>query len=1091
MADNTKKVNWYDRQRVDKEDMDVEQSYNNNRIANIFNRALGNGVISGLAVSDDSEIINQNAQDSFYDTFLDTVGNRIIQIFKASSNNLQQLIVYGQRNGSAGNVLFSIYSLTDPTNPNSGISALVGQKVEPHTVFPLVAGEATVGFAGVAALTTAGSLTVDNYYALVVERDSAFGSIDLYYTTTNPYADGHIVEYDVGTGLFTTRATWDIYFKLYSDCVQISSGYGYQLGNPIEVPACQYKVNLADTSGITNYICIKYYQILTDYETHPRTGQLVPSRQQDYFQVVIRTNAGDIASDELLLATVAHGGAWPLTVVDARIFVPSNATIWDAYTNKNVILIGQTVNPALIIKDCVYFNSTTSRWEKANFTHIPQGVYTASGEIILEGYKSALSGLLAGTDYYMDATGNLTTTQTHIKIGYALSATELLIKIEYDFSIQNIDDVYKEFYFYGLANTWKLLTLTNLYNQYFIRSTWVVSGNLNTARYGLAGVGTQNSAVCFGGFVAAVSAITEKFYGSTWETSGNLNTARTYIAGVGVQNAVLSFGGSTGVASDVTEKFDGTTWAVDVGWVLNTARYGLAGSGIQNAALSFGGDGPSAVTESFDGATWTAGNNLNTARVELAGSGTQNATLSFGGNSGAVSAATEKFNGFVWLVSNNLNTARWRLGGSGTQNSALSFGGDTAAGGGTNSAVSEKFNGNVWLALNNINTARRRLGGTGSQNVALNFGGYAGANSNQTEKFIGVAPLELFGINKNDDIFNEYKTDSHISFGIHVPSILTCELRLKPNSGLLPEEQRDLIDLNKLDYGDGIWTVSGNLNTARHGLGNAGTQNSALSFGGYDGDATVITEQFNNTIWTTDGGWNLNVARYFHGGCGVQEAALAFGGYPTGNGLASEITSTEKFSNAVWNMSADLNVARYQLAGSGVQNAALSFGGGIGAVPDNTTEKFNGIAWAVLGLTLLARQVMGAIGPNNATLSFGGHAGAVRSETQKFNGLTWTYSGPLNTARSGLAGSGTQNAALGFGGFVAAVSALTEKFNSITWLTSSNLNTARQYIAGSGTQNAALSFGGNSGVVSTVTEKFNTELTLPFTGLVMANILNQ
>lgn len=429
MADNTKNVYWYDRQRVDVNDMDVERDYMSNRIGNIFNRSLGDGVISGLAVSDDSEIINQNAQDAFYDIFLDTVGNRIIQIFKASSNNLQQLIVYGQRNGSAGNVLFSIYSLTDPTNPNSGISALVGQKVEPHTVFPLVAGEATVGFAGVAALTTAGSLTVDNYYALVIERDSAFGSIDLYYTTTNPYADGHIVEYDAGTGLFTTRATWDIYFKLYSDCVQISSGYAYQLGNPIEVPAYQYKVNLVDTSGVQNYICLKYYQILTDYETHPRTGQLVPSREQDYFQIVIRTNAGDIASDELLIAQVAHGGAWPLTVTDQRVFIPSDSTLWDSYTNKNVVLTGQTVDPALVVKDCVYYNTATSRWEKASFTNIPQGVYTASGEVTLFGQKTGLVGLTVG-DIYMDINGNLTNTQTHIKIGYAINTTILLIDID-------------------------------------------------------------------------------------------------------------------------------------------------------------------------------------------------------------------------------------------------------------------------------------------------------------------------------------------------------------------------------------------------------------------------------------------------------------------------------------------------------------------------------------------------------------------------------------------------------------------------------------------------------------------------------------
>jgi hypothetical protein len=230
-----------------------------------------------------------------------------------------------------------------------------------------------------------------------------------------------------------------------------------------------------------------------------------------------------------------------------------------------------------------------------------------------------------------------------------------------------------------------------------------------------------------------------------WASSGNLNTARRHLAGSGTQNAALSFGGTTGSYSATTEKFNGSTWSSTGN--LNTARYGLAGSGTQNAALSFGGitSSYSAVTEKFNGTSWSSTGNLNTARSYLAGSGTQNAALSFGGTTGSSSAVTEKFNGSTWSSTGNLNTARRSLAGSGTQNAALSFGGDTGAS--SESAVTEKFNGSTWTASGNLNTARYRLAGSGTQNAALNFGGYVGSYSAVTEKRIAtqVPSVYIFG----------------------------------------------------------------------------------------------------------------------------------------------------------------------------------------------------------------------------------------------------------------------------------------------------------------------------------------------------------
>ena len=55
--------------------------------------------------------------------------------------------------------------------------------------------------------------------------------------------------------------------------------------------------------------------------------------------------------------------------------------------------------------------------------------------------------------------------------------------------------------------------------------------------------------------------------------------------------------------------------------------------------------------------SWATGNSLNTARTGIAGAGTQTAALGFGGTP-PVSALTEAYNGTSWTEVNDLNTAR-------------------------------------------------------------------------------------------------------------------------------------------------------------------------------------------------------------------------------------------------------------------------------------------------------------------------------------------------------------------------------------------------------------------------------------------------
>jgi hypothetical protein len=269
-------------------------------------------------------------------------------------------------------------------------------------------------------------------------------------------------------------------------------------------------------------------------------------------------------------------------------------------------------------------------------------------------------------------------------------------------------------------------------------SVWVNNPNgLLTGRESLAGCGTQNAGLSFGGYNSDKLAITEKFNSTTWSTTGSLNNARYRLAGCGTQGAGLSFGGSTGSILPYTEKFNGSSWTTSAD--LNRSVRSLAGCGTQTAGLAFGGTADASslnITEKFNGTTWSTTGVLNTARESLAGCGTQNAGLSFGGyKSASYQAITEKFNGTTWSTTGVLNTARESLAGCGTQGAGLSFGGST----GSILPYTEKFNGTTWSTTGSLNNARYRLAGCGTQSAALSFGGSSNSSTyiGITEKFFG------------------------------------------------------------------------------------------------------------------------------------------------------------------------------------------------------------------------------------------------------------------------------------------------------------------------------------------------------------------
>jgi hypothetical protein len=618
-------------------------------------------------------------------------------------------------------------------------------------------------------------------------------------------------------------------------------------------------------------------------------------------------------------------------------------------------------------------------------------------------------------------------------------------------------------------------------------TAWSAGGAILVARYGLAGTGTQNAALAFGGNSNVVVSCTEAYNGSTWSTGGAMITARKALAGAGTQNAALGFGGRTGVATVAcTEAYNGTSWST--GGAMSCARYSLGGAGTQNAALAFGGCNPSsgnlACTEAYNGTSWSAGGVMITARGALAGTGTQNAALGFGGQSNvAVVSCTEAYNGSTWSAGGAMSVARYGLAGAGaSSNSALAFGGVS----GSFLTCTETYNGSTWSSRNAMITARFNLAGTGTQTTALAFGGqiptvactevfnlttfYTSSQiTSITDGFFNYSfggtgsffnnTVRTFATQSDGKILvgGDFTTYNNVSQSYLARLDTTGNLDTTFIPTLNGPVYKIVIQPNVTgSIPLGSWTTGGAMSVARYCLAGAGTQNAALGFGGIYLSPFTCTEAYNGTSWSAGGA--MITARYQLAGTGTSTAALAFGGI---GGQAC----TEAYNGSTWSAGGAMITARRVLAGAGASsNSALAFGGSSN-VAVSCTEAYNGSTWSTGGAMITARRQLAGAGTQNSALAFGGKNAALCACTEAYNGSTWSAGGAMITARLGLAGAGaSSNAALAFGGqSIVANETCTEAYNGSTWLTGGAMSVARYNLAGAGTQTAALAFGGGNG----------------------------
>ena len=98
-----------------------------------------------------------------------------------------------------------------------------------------------------------------------------------------------------------------------------------------------------------------------------------------------------------------------------------------------------------------------------------------------------------------------------------------------------------------IGQIWYNTSLGSLKGRKFTAAAWASCGNLNTARFTLAGCGTQTAGLAFGGNARPPTnnpvGLTEEYNGSTWSEQNDLNTARLGLGGAGTQTAGLAFGG--------------------------------------------------------------------------------------------------------------------------------------------------------------------------------------------------------------------------------------------------------------------------------------------------------------------------------------------------------------------------------------------------------------------------------------------------------------------------------------------------------------------------------------------------------------------
>jgi len=234
--------------------------------------------------------------------------------------------------------------------------------------------------------------------------------------------------------------------------------------------------------------------------------------------------------------------------------------------------------------------------------------------------------------------------------------------------------------------------------------TWSSGGATNTGRRYVGGIGTKSAGLIFGGANPGNIANTEQYDGTAWTEVNALNAAQIAMGTAGTLTSGMSAAGAVSPGANV-EDWNGTSWSANP-HSMNTNRQFPAGDGVSNdSALIVGGE-PSpkgALTEIYDGSTWTEKGDLNSGRNQLAGVGTVTAFLAVGGS--PVVNDAELWNGTAWTEVADLSNGEPGLSASGDSALAIAFAGAPGF-----SATNEAWNGTSWTEVADLATGRNFAG---------------------------------------------------------------------------------------------------------------------------------------------------------------------------------------------------------------------------------------------------------------------------------------------------------------------------------------------------------------------------------------------
>jgi len=215
-------------------------------------------------------------------------------------------------------------------------------------------------------------------------------------------------------------------------------------------------------------------------------------------------------------------------------------------------------------------------------------------------------------------------------------------------------------------------------------------------------------------------------------------------------------------------------------------------------------------------------------------------------------------------------------------------------------------------------------------------------------------------------------------------------------------------DNQTYEYDGSTWTTGGNNNQPMRLLGNAGTQTSALAFGGslnpnnasFPPAASNKNESYNGTSWSNETVYPETVNGGTMGFGDSESTAVGFGG----NAPGGILDTTHEYNGSAWTAGGTMSLQAYALGGAGTQTAGLKTGRYNPVGPEtNQLEEYNGTSWSTGTPSSESRSNnLATGGPQTAAFSAGGKGPGSPAPNiaaaESYDGTSWTNMANLANA---------------------------------------------------------------------------------------------